>query len=114
MGDEQASFASSLLNAEQFRGSEWTTGTVIIKGPYEGAEGAHGDGKKRKEKMKQLLEEYDERLARQGHRALGFAEGDEGAVQAAHYRQGFSRWMRPHGDTEDWLVKGMDFLDGLA
>ena len=113
-GDAQSSFASGLLNGCQFRGSEWTTGTVICKGSFDGAVCAHTAVANKRATMDALLAEFDERLQRQGPEALGFGPGEAGLALAARYRTGFSRWMRPHGDVEDWLVRGMDFMDGIA
>ena len=46
-GTQQRQFASVLLNASQFRGSEWTTATIICKGKHNGIDCSHSTGKGR-------------------------------------------------------------------
>ena len=43
-GTQQSEFASVLLHAIQFRGSEWTTATFIGKGTHNGVECSHSYG----------------------------------------------------------------------
>ena len=85
-GTHQSEFASTLLNAYQFRGSEWTTGTVISKGKLptqmnnEPCQPTKASERRYRERAA-LLEELNQRRAKDGHEKLGFSKGEEGVVE---------------------------------
>ena len=113
LGEQQSTFASYLMDAVQFHGSAWTTGTVICKGLLDDIACNHGDPAKRGEKLQKILDEFDRRLCDKGPESLGFPAGEAGVSEAELYRDGLQRWMRLHADLQDWLNKH-EFWDGIA
>jgi hypothetical protein len=112
-GSSQRRFASPLLGAWQLRGTAWTTATVISQTRSGGEASSSKANKRKREEQERLAEEFEKLLSTKGKTALGFADGDEGDEQIELFRASLQRFMRPHGDTEDW-VDADDFWDGLG
>ena len=118
-GTAQSEFASNLALAEQSRGTEWTSFTLISKGNRHGQNCEQGKASKIQQKSQRRFEELQRRLHSFGQQSLGFSPGEDGVRQIKLFIAQNERFLVPHGDVLDWIRRHrecgeFEFWDRLA